>query len=181
MLGQEQKNIRALRDWSTGSASCSLAEYAQILSGPLQELPSLVESDGRFWRLMEDFERWMVWVDEVLRLRRESIDQVPDLSTVEALGDAWKAENAALTRKLTSYSRDLQRLSQPAQESSIAVIVSACRCLVDGILEELHVMRRIEDDVLAREKEWVEGALKAIARDISVHLGPEEACEAWRI
>jgi hypothetical protein len=182
LQGQEQKNIRALRDWSTEQPNCSLAEHIQILSGPLQELPSLVDSDGRFGRLIEDFEQWIKWADEVSAARTLDAEMNrPTLESVEALGDTWKAENAALTRKLTSYSRDLGRLTQPASGSSIASVVTFCQQLVDGLLDELQIMRKIERDIVAREQKWVETGLKSIARDVGSLIGTDDDSGVWRL
>jgi hypothetical protein len=98
------------------------------------------------------------------------------------LDDSWKAENAALTRKLTSFARDLDTLEQPAQGSSIFCIVDSCQSLLKGLLEELHTMQAIEADTVAKEKDWVESRLHTIARDVGVHLidsSSENA--AWRM
>lgn len=182
MQGLEERNLRALRDWTSGQTHCSLTEHIQILSGPLQELPSLVDSEGRFGRLIEQFETWIMWADEVSAARLlEAEMNRPSLESVEALGDSWKAENAALTRKLTSYSSDLGRLTQPASGSSIAIVVASCQQLVDGLLNELQIMRKIELDIVAREQTWVEAGLKAIARDVGSLIGDSEDDRAWRL
>lgn len=180
--GQEQKNIRALRDWSGANSSCGLAEHIQLLSGPLQELPTLVGPDGRFGRLVNEFHQWIAWVEEVWAAREDDAAQRGGvLHSAEGLGDSWKAENATLTRKLTSFSRDLDKLTQPAPGSSIARIVSTCKELVGGILSELQTMQSIEAGVVAKEGDWVEAQLKAIARDIGAHLGSHEGEAAWQM
>ncbi|KAL1611442.1 hypothetical protein SLS59_000161 [Nothophoma quercina] len=176
--GQEQKNLQALLEWTGAKASASLVEHIQVLSGPLHELPSLVQTGGRFQRHVAAFEQWMSWVEEV-RSARESRKE-GGLGSIEGLGDAWKAENAALMRKLTSFSRDLGGLSQPAAGSSIASIIGNCESLLDGLLEELRVMQGIEADVVSKEKEWVETRLQGIAADIGSFLVDDEA-PAWRM
>lgn len=179
--GQEQQNVRALRDWNSGNSSFGLSEHIHILSGPLHELPSLVDPDGRFRRLVGEFQRWTTWVEEVWTARNGCI--VPrsgDLVSVEGLGDSWKEEVAALTRKLTSLARDLDKLTQPTPGSSVACIVGTCKELLCGILDELRVMQTIEAGIVAREREWVEAQLKAIARDIGGHLDTHEVDATWR-
>jgi hypothetical protein len=174
--GQEQKNLQALLEWTGDKTSASLVEHIQALSGPLHELPSLVQIGGRFQRLLGAFEQWMSWVEEVRSARQSQTEcgQRP----IEGLGDAWKAENAALMRKLTSFSRDLSGLSQPVAGSSIASIVSSCEALLDGLLKELRVMQGIEADVVSKEEEWVEMRLEDIAADIGSFLVDETP--AWR-
>jgi hypothetical protein len=181
--GQEQKNIQALREWNSGSSTFALVEHIQILSGPLHELPSLMDSGGRFMRLVDESERWTSKVVEIWAAREDDMNgRGGDQGHIEGLGDSWKAENAALMRKLTTFSRDLNRITQPASGSSIASIVAICKILLEGILNELHVMRTIEASVVAREQEWVEIRLQAIARGAGEHLvDTHEGNEAWRM
>ncbi|PSN63227.1 hypothetical protein BS50DRAFT_591408 [Corynespora cassiicola Philippines] len=181
--GQEQKNLESLREWNNSNSSSGLAEHIQVLSGPLHELPSLVDSGGRFRRLVDDFERWASWVDEIQTARGHAANgRSADTGSVEGLGDAWQAENAALTRKLTAYSRDLDKLTQPAPGSSLSCIVATCKELLRGILEELRTMQMIHAGVVAQESEWVEDRLKSIARDIGAHLAETAGGnEAWRV
>ncbi|KAJ4362210.1 hypothetical protein N0V95_001454 [Ascochyta clinopodiicola] len=174
--GQEQKNLEALVEWTGDKSSASLVEHIQILSGPLHELPSLVQTGGRFQRLVAAFEQWILWLQEV-RSARESRTEA-GLGSIEGLGDAWKAENASLVRKLTSFARDLDGLSQPTAGSSIASIVGSCKTLLEGLLEELGVMQTIEASVVEKEKKWVETRLQGIAADIDSFLVDE--APAWR-
>ncbi|KAF3049149.1 hypothetical protein E8E11_006280 [Didymella keratinophila] len=175
--GREQKNLQALLEWTGGKGSSSLMQHIQVLSGPLHELPSLVQTGGRFQRHAAAFEQWASWAREVRAARHDHIEG--GMSSIEGLGDAWKVENAALMRKLTSFARDLSDLAQPAAGSSIASIVSCCESLLDGLLEELRIIQTIEQDVVNKEKEWVESRLQGIAADISPSL--VDSTPAWRM
>lgn len=179
--GQEQKNLRSLLEWSAGGSTAGLAENVQILSEPLHELPSLVEPGGRLQRLVAEFEQWISWVQEIRSARQGDAGADKALGTIEGLGDSWKAEAAALTRKLAVFARDLEKLASPAPGSSIASMVDACTSILHGILDELQTMQKIEAEVVAREKLWVEDRLRTIARDVETHdldAGGEVA--AWR-
>lgn len=174
---QEQKNLQALIEWTGGKGSGNLVQHMQVLSGPLHELPSLVQKSGRLQRHAAAFEQWMSWVQEVRKARQHRTEG--GMGTIEGLGDAWKAENAALMRKLSSFARDLSGLAQPAAGSSIASIVSCCESLLDGLLDELRLMQSIEQDTVEKEKEWVESRLQGIAADIGSFL--VESTPAWRM
>ncbi|EOA81507.1 uncharacterized protein SETTUDRAFT_143068 [Exserohilum turcica Et28A] len=179
--GQEQKNLQSLLEWSTGDSTAGLVEHVQILSEPLHELPSLVEPGGRLQRLVVDFEQWMQWVQEIRSVRSGHAGGNAALGTIEGLGDSWEAETAALMRKLTVFARDLERLAPPTPGSSIASMVDACTSILQGILDELQTMQKIEREVVAREKLWVEDRLRVIARDVGMHVidgGGDTA--AWR-
>lgn len=180
-LGQEQKNLQALLKWSAETSSVGLIECVQILSGPLHELPSLVEPGGRFQQLVNDFENWMSRVESTWSARAHTTHH-GNLASVEGLGDSWKSENAALTRKVTSFARDLGQVRQPSPGSSIASIVEICSALLLGLSDELRVMQVVEADVDLREKDWVEARLQAIAQDVGyqpVDMDMETA--AWRM
>ncbi|KAF1964870.1 hypothetical protein BU23DRAFT_491314 [Bimuria novae-zelandiae CBS 107.79] len=177
--GQEQKNLLALRDWSGSNSLSGLVEYIQALSGPLHELPSLLDPGGRFFHLVEAYGMWFLRVDEVWSGRREPPAQRSVMHSLEGLGDSWRGEHAAMTRKLTAFARHLDGLPPTVKGSSIAHIVSRCQSLVDGLLSELQVMQVTEAVVVAREKRWVEGRLRNIAQDVEVQ--PEADEEAWRL
>ncbi|KAF1842329.1 uncharacterized protein K460DRAFT_346043 [Cucurbitaria berberidis CBS 394.84] len=181
--GQEQKNLQSLLEWSAGKSTAGLVEYIQILSGPLHELPALVESGGRIHRLVSEFEHWVSWVQEARSARRGSTEDKGTLGVIDGLGDAWKAETTGLIRKVTSFARDLERIDQPLSGSSIACIVEACKSLLEGILDELHAMQAIEAEVVAKEKDWIEDRLRVIARDIGSSYLVETSAEslAWRM
>lgn len=119
----------------------------------------------------------MAWVQEVRTARRDRAEG--GMNSIEGLGDAWKAENAALIRKLTSFARDLSRLAQPTAGSSVAAIVNCCESLLDGLLDELKIMQTIEQVVVEKEKEWVESKLQGIAAGIDAFL--VESPPAWRM
>ncbi|KAF1951696.1 hypothetical protein CC80DRAFT_453545 [Byssothecium circinans] len=179
-LGLEQKNVLALREWNGANAPSGLVEHIQALSGPLNELPSLLDSGGRYRQLVHDFDRWISNVEEVLTMRN-CHDSLGHSASIEGLGDRWKEENAVLTRKLTSLLRDLDRLPPTARGSSIACIVETCKQLLEGLTDELQVMQVIEHDVVAKEKQWVEDRLRVIAHDIGARLNTVvEGGEAWR-
>ncbi|KAF2199622.1 hypothetical protein GQ43DRAFT_375817, partial [Delitschia confertaspora ATCC 74209] len=173
----EQTNIKALREWSSGNSSFGMVEHIQLVSGPLHEVPSLLGAGGRFSKLFDEFSRWLTWVEEIWSARK---DADRNLGSAEGLGVSWNLENAALMRKLTAFSRDLDRLTQPVSGSSIARIVSTCKTLVGGMLDELHTMQVIERGVVAREREWVEEELKSIAQVTGAHLDISEGNEIWR-
>jgi hypothetical protein len=179
---QEQKNLQSLLEWSTGGVSAGLVEHIQILSEPLHELPSLVDSGGRLQRLVGEFQHWLSWVQDIRSARQGHGGAKAALGTIEGLGDSWKAENAALTRKLTVFARDLDRLASPTPGSSIACIVEACKAILHGILDELQTMQKIETEVVSREKEWIEHRLRGIVQDVgTLWVDANGQSAAWRM
>jgi len=176
-VGQEEKNMLALREWHGGSSISGLAEHIQALSNPLQEIPSLLDPGGRFSQLVHEFEIWLSRVEEVWVSRNSPSEYGNMGHSLGGLGDAWKAENASLSRKLTALSRHLDVLSEPVEGSSIAQMVSGCKLLMKGLLDELQVMVAIETGVMVQEKQWVEDRLRSIAHDMGAC--PEQPSEAW--
>jgi hypothetical protein len=178
-FGQEQKNVLALREWNGSNSLSGLVVHIQALSGPLHELPSLLDPGGRFFHLVEAFGEWFSRADEVWSVRDGSCGHGGAMQSLAGLGDAWKEEHAAMTRKLTAFSRHLDSLPPTITGSSIAHVVSRCQSLVGGLLSELQIMQATEADVVSREKHWVEERLRTMAQDVVVDSGAEE--EAWRL
>jgi hypothetical protein len=179
---QEQKNLQSLLEWSASGSSAGLVEHIQVLSEPLQELPSLVEFGGRLQRLVAEFEHWLSWVQDIRSARQNHGRAKVALGTIEGLGDTWKAENAALSRKSAVLARNLDRLASPTPGSSIACVVEACLSILHGILDELQTMQRIEAEVVLREKDWVEDRLRVIARNVGTQwVDADGQSAAWRM
>ncbi|KAF2815874.1 uncharacterized protein BDZ99DRAFT_406258 [Mytilinidion resinicola] len=179
---QEHANLLALQEWTSGTSSFALAENLQLLSGPLHELPRLLDVGGRFRQHVEEFEDWVTWVKELWEQRKKGRESGRmDLSSAEGLGDEWVAENEALLRKVVAFSRDVEQLNDPTPGSSIAVMVSSCRALLDSMLQQLGMMRKVETNAVSKEREWIEQGLLGIANDISSHLVvAQDGCESWR-
>ncbi len=181
--GYEQKNLQSLLEWSGGGggASAGLIEHIQVLSELLHELPSLIEDGGRLQRLVSEFEHWISKSQEVRTARGDSGRYWGNLEPVEGLGDSWKAEMAVMLRKLTAYSHNLNKLDQPSAGSSIACVVETCQTLLEGVLDELHMMQTIERDVVSEEKQWIEDHVKMIAEDAGAEiLGSNVDQPLWR-
>ncbi|KAF1984203.1 hypothetical protein K402DRAFT_423017 [Aulographum hederae CBS 113979] len=159
---RERINIAALHEWDVGPG---FAENVHVLSSTLREVPGLVEDGGRFAKQVESFEGWISWIGDVWNKREEN-DGQEGLEFAEGLGEAWKAESDALTRKLASLKRDLEGLHCPIGDSSAASVIRSSRRLVDGMLAELRIMRSVEQEVVERERSWVDARLGALTAEM---------------
>jgi hypothetical protein len=179
-LGQEQKNLVAFREWNGTNTTSGLVEHLQALSGPLHELPSLMEPGSRLSRVVDAYDSWLSEVDQVWNARNSLGGENVYVKSLEGLGESWEAQNASLTRKLTGFLRQLEGLPPPASGSSITCIVSACKQLLDGLLAELQVMKTVEAGIVAKERQWVEERLRLIAQDMGAPVVPTQV-QAWRM
>ncbi|KAK5010459.1 hypothetical protein LTR60_004962, partial [Cryomyces antarcticus] len=167
----ERTNLLAIREWTTGTPGHGAAENVQCLAEVLKELTALTEPEGRCTRLVLAFAAWHRRSEEVRKSRNgdDGADDAPDesgLAFVDGLDAAWHSEHAALTRKTSLLSCQFKGLPQPMQGSSLAAIVSACRQLLAGEVEQLRIMPALEAAWLARERAWVEKSLADIAGNI---------------
>jgi hypothetical protein len=160
----ESTNVLALRSWGSGGGM-GLEERIQALDSVLSGVWSLDEPGGRYARVLRRFERWAERMCEVEEARaRGDGPGMLDGEGVAFVGEldaAWKADCAALARKLEGWGRQLQELGEvPGEEevqtSSLGVILSRCRALARDRLAELSVMDRIERDAVRREGEWIQ-------------------------
>lgn len=182
---EEAANIAALLAWAGGGgggggdggggggarrgpAKPMDDERVVLLDAVLSPLWAATE---RHDKLARHFERWARRAEEILASRRDGDgggsggvfrEPGPDEELV-LLGEmdaAWKAECAALARRLDDWRRKLRDLgadhAPPAEDkSSLARILAGCRALVHGMLAELDAMEEIEREAVAEEMRWV--------------------------
>jgi len=160
-------NYPALVAWSQSASSAEFAERIQILSRTLQEVSSLLESGSKYERVIGMFEDWFACAQRI-RSSRCDADRArgAELGFVEDICDGWKADVAYWERKLMASARELQKLGEPREGSSIARVVALLRGTVDGMLEELATVKAIERDLVMAEARWVEDEVAKIAWDV---------------
>ena len=178
---QERVNLKALEAWDT---DIGLAEKLAVLAALLHELPALIEPDGRYTRLVNTFERWITWVESIHGARTKQFSYGPDepknTEVIDGIGATWKIEHAALVRKVAGLVRQAQTLDVPGEGSTPAVVVRVCKEMLKGMADELKIMQKIESEVEAREKEWVDGELIGVEEEIrQATLGLEKEEIAW--
>ena len=157
----------ALKDWSQSAPSIEFAERIQILSRNLRDICILLDSAGRYHRVVGDFESWFASASHIHDARNYSTRYAKtEPAFVEDLGDDWKADVASLERKITTASRELQRLGKPPEGSKIANIMSLLKNVTGSMLEELGSMRTIERDLVMLENSWIEQEVSKITLDL---------------
>jgi hypothetical protein len=160
---QEGMNLAALQEWSNATGSLGLAENLQILSSLLAELLPLVEQNGRFTQLVNQFETWLSLVEDNWQAQ-ESEKVVSGLD--EGLDDRWWSESAALTRRLTALAQEVDVLVDASENSGCGRLVRSCKAMHKTILDELRLMVAIGQEVSMREKRWIEERLESISAEI---------------
>lgn len=85
------------------------------------------------------------------------------------LDAAWHEECGHLVHRLEGWQRQLERLGRGSsapetkagekdaqqQQSSLHRMLTGCRSLVDGLLDELHMMQQLERDAAEQELAWI--------------------------
>ncbi|KAI9740628.1 MAG: hypothetical protein M1818_004592 [Claussenomyces sp. TS43310] len=180
---QFKANAVAFREWQDiRVAGWGLDEKVQALDQVLTGVWKVGEAGGRFSRLVRRFERWLANVQDILEARRHQQDEEasvleassrssrPEPVFIEALEPAWKEECAGFRRNLSGWQNTLRHLGSPveARSSSLAATVLGCRALVDGMLEQLVVMQRVEAAVGRRERDWIDAMCDAVASEDAV-------------
>jgi len=157
-------NYPALAAWSR---STEFAERIQILSRTLQEISSLLEGGSKYERVIGVFEAWFAGAQRIRNSRcGPSREEEAELEFVESIGDGWKADVAYWERKLMASARELLQLGEPREGSRIARVVALLRGTVDGMVEELAVVKGIERDVVLAEARWVNEEVAKMAWDV---------------
>lgn len=170
---QASKNHSALVAWCDAMSRLELAEKLQLLSHNAFETSTSLEPDGRFMRVLDNFERWFSRAHRIRKTRKMPPGSVGwGLEFIESIGDDWKLEVATLEMKLASYSRELRNVVMPPADSNLACFLLLFQNFVGNLLEELDVIRGIERDVMAEETTWIESAILKLPPDADDSLKP---------
>jgi hypothetical protein len=179
---REEENVLALRAW-TGSGS--LEAKVQALDAILNGMWTLTEAGGRYARTVRRFERWLDQVSELHEARRAegALHRIADGQPLflEELETPWKDDLSGFIRRLNGWARQLQDIGEPPAgednaTSSLSRMLRGLRELVDGVLEEVHLMEEMEQDALDNEQSWIEATNK-----MDDHNDTPRAGAIWRV
>ena len=169
-IAQQQQiliNQVALVKWAQGKTGSQIADKVQQLSRNISELCNLLSADGKFTRILEIFEEWFT---QALTIREQrdgrSRKQAGNMTIVEGIGDGWKAEAMVLERELTYCLRDMGAFGAIQSVSGLGRLLALYSKLIANLLEELDVVQWIEDEIVSRERHWVENAITNLATNI---------------
>ncbi|KAH6627851.1 hypothetical protein F5144DRAFT_631109 [Chaetomium tenue] len=192
-----------------GGGGMGLEEKVVVLDGVVTGLWGMGEPAGRYERVVRGFEAWVGGVERVLEGRRRGRGGEGVNGESESKGGeegegidifiptpsaAWRAEHAALVRRLDEWRRSLLELGdapppppRPAGEeggegeeepSSLSRMLAGCRALVTGMLAELEVMEQMEREAVADEMAWVREMNRGSG---GVEEGAPRAGAMWRV
>jgi hypothetical protein len=155
-------NVQALKEWGADDSGL-LAENVQLLASVVEEVMVLVEEDGRVHGVLAIFEEWMNYVDSIWSIRQSTSSQ-GEIDFIDGLGEKWRAECRALMRRLGALGRVLEGLERAEEGSSLFSLMENVAQLRGGVMEELKTVLRIEEDVVMREKIWVDEMIGGLER-----------------
>jgi hypothetical protein len=161
---RQNVNVNALKEWGAGDAGL-LAENVQLLASVVEEVMVLVEEDGRVYGVLSIFEEWMTYVNNIWQIR-QSAPSRGETEFIEGLGEKWRAECRALMRRLGALGRVLDGLERAQEGSSLYSVMENVRKLRSGAVEELKTVLSIEEDIVKREKVWVDEMIGGLDRHI---------------
>jgi hypothetical protein len=164
-----RKNVAALKLWglSTNGKDAGFAELLQTLAGVVNEVSLLAEEGGRVERAVAEFERWIQWIDDIWT-RRDAKDVRAEAEFIDGLGDNWKADTAALVRRLGGLKRVVELVPPAKTGSSFELVVAGFGQLMETMLEELGLLIKIESMIVEREKKWVDDRIDVMAEEIGL-------------
>jgi hypothetical protein len=155
------------------------------LDAILNGMWTLTEAGGRYARTVRRFERWLDQVSELHEARRAegALHRIADGQPLflEELETPWKDDLSGFIRRLNGWARQLQDIGEPPAgednaTSSLSRMLRGLRELVDGVLEEVHLMEEMEQDALDNEQSWIEATNK-----MDDHNDTPRAGAIWRV
>ena len=150
-------NVAALRSWG-GGPDADLGAHVQALAGVVADLLMLCEDGGRAGLCADVFAEWVAAVDELWGMRRDGVVGADEF--VDGLGDSWRAEVAALLRRVAGLLRVLDGLERPVPGSTVDDILRNLEDFVRGTLEELQTIQAIEKVVMDCERQRIDNFLR---------------------
>jgi len=171
---QKVANLKALQAWCPDPSL--LAGNLQTLARVHKDVVAITHPESRYTELLHVFEDWAA--------SAETRITSPAGGFVEPLPGPWREAHASTALKIRSLQRELSALpplpeqnAEAEADTSLQVILSSCRSLVDGILRELDVMGKLEKELLGQESARIDGAVGAL----SLTEGTESAwVPAWQ-
>ncbi len=176
-IAQQQQtliNQLASVQWSHGKTGPQIVEKVQILSRNITEICNLLDTEGKYTRILEIFKSWFA---QALKIREQRESQTKGqnigraLEFIEGIGDGWKAEAMVLERDLTYCLREVKGFGSVAGGSSLGKILELYNKLIAGLIEELDVVQWVENEIMVQETGWVERTIHNLAENVSGDIG----------
>lgn len=150
-------NVSALKEWCGGDSG-SLAENIQVLSNVIAETTQLLAPGGRVEEVIGVFSEWLGLVEGIWDLREENHESNrigSEFDFIDGLGETWEAEAAGLGRRLGGLGRMVEGLDMPRKESSLWDLMSLVKLLIEGAVDELGVVGKVQREVVERERKLI--------------------------
>ena len=161
-----RRNLEDLKAWGDDGTGVGVGEKVRVLSEVLGGVCSMGdEKGGRYHRVVRSFEKFLTYVQEIHDVR-EGDDDDGDLDFIEGLPAEWKEQVFHLERKFKGWKADLCQLGTPnlqnydqdttEVQSTLSSVLEKLSDAIERMLEELSMMRNLEDEIVRREEEWIE-------------------------
>jgi hypothetical protein len=157
---QKVANLKALQAWCPEPSL--LAGNLQTLARVHKDVVAITHPESRYTELLHVFEDWADSAEKRITS--------PTGGFVEPLPGPWREAHASTALKIRSLQREMSALpplpeqnAEAEADTSLRVILSSCRSLVDGILRELDVMGKLEKELLGQESARIDGAVDALS------------------
>lgn len=161
----------ALAEWCHHLSSIEIAEKVQLLSYNIAQIANLLDSRGKYAHVLKDFEVWSDHARRTRGLRDESVDGLEkEFEVIEDIKGSWKAEVDVLKRKMMSSSRELQSLKLRGGPG-INGVGSTLNDAISGLLDELHLIKDLECDIMSEEILWIREKIQTLATDVGPEAG----------
>ena len=167
-----------LKQWAGNEKGVGFEERVQVLDEVVAGLWNLSDPGGKYSRVVRKFGKWMTHVQEV-HVRREKgelLGEDGEVVFISELEDAWRDELRSQSRKVENLKDRLDDLGVVEGKSSLATVVNGCMALAKGMMMELDTMKRVENEVVKAEQEWI----RSMIEDASEEEGERTAGAIWR-
>lgn len=169
---QEQVNASAFIAWGSGTDGLTIEHKVLVLSSILCEVWDLSEPNGQYSCLLESVEHWHTRACRILQLQTQpNANERGLVSSMEGIGDGWKAEVAILQSKIRRCHEQIRALGEVQPHSDLARCLGALSLMLSNMMEELDLVQRIEDQMVFHAQSWIKKSVNRLAADVTCDLG----------
>ena len=167
-----------LKSWAENEKGVGFEDRIQVLDEVVVGLWNLSDPGGKYSRVLRRFEKWMNYLSEIHSRREKGVllGEDGEVVFIAELEDQWRDELRSQSRKVENLKDKLDELGVVEGKSSLAKVVNGCRGLAKGMMMELDVMKKMENEVVKTEQEWI----RAQIEDVSEEEGGRTAGAVWR-
>ena len=177
-------NLTGLAAW-VDEGSVASCDKIQTLSECIRDVSSLTRPDGLIERVVEQFQSWFKFANDIKNSRTaRSADHQDMFTCIQPLEHRWRDQAEDALYKLEVCQRQLESLGPADESAAIGKLLHIHKHVVSDMSIEIESMVNLEKVVMHQEKQWRGETISRLLRstdDESVSHTPALHRRTWNV